>query len=81
MARDLDEAYGGSYGAELHNPDFVRLAEAYGAVGLRAEELGQVGSLLRRALELERPVVLEVPVPPMPRPVFMNAKKPHPRYA
>ncbi len=31
------------------------------------------------ALELDRPVLLEVPVPRMPRPIFMNSKKPHPQ--
>src|SRR5439155_789057 len=30
VARDLDEAWGGSYEAELKNPDFMKLAEAFG---------------------------------------------------
>src|SRR5947208_1339445 len=29
VARDLDESWGGSYAAELHNPDFMKLADAY----------------------------------------------------
>lgn len=70
VARDLDEAYGGSYGADLHNPDFVRLAEAYGAVGMRAERPTDVGELVAAALDLNRPVLVEVPVGRMPRPSF-----------
>lgn len=51
-------------GTDLHNPDFMKLAEAYGAVGLRtrAEELG---ASLREALSLNAPVLLEVEVPIM----------------
>src|SRR4030095_9805218 len=49
VARDLDEHWGGKFGAELHNPDFVRLAEAYGAVGRRAEEPGAGGGRRRAA--------------------------------
>jgi acetolactate synthase-1/2/3 large subunit len=53
-------------GAELHNPDFVKLAEAYGAVGLRARGPEELGAALRRALEMDRPVLIEAPVGPMP---------------
>jgi acetolactate synthase I/II/III large subunit len=70
VARDLDEAWGGQFASQLHNPDFPRLAEAYGAVGLRAAHPTEVGSLVRRAIELDRPVVVEVPVERMPRPTF-----------
>ena len=38
VAGDLDEHWGGKFGAELHNPDFVRLAEAYGVVGRRLSD-------------------------------------------
>ncbi|MBI2468080.1 MAG: thiamine pyrophosphate-binding protein, partial [Candidatus Rokubacteria bacterium] len=37
VARDLDEAWGGSIGSELYNPDFLKLAEAFGVPGLRAK--------------------------------------------
>ena len=49
VARDLDEAWGGSIGAELANPDFVRLAEAYGVTAFRAKEPAEVGDLVREA--------------------------------
>ncbi|MGI6452964.1 MAG: biosynthetic-type acetolactate synthase large subunit [Syntrophomonadaceae bacterium] len=43
-----------------HQPDFVKLAEAYGAVGRRIQDPGQVNSALREALDVtDRPVVLD----------------------
>jgi acetolactate synthase-1/2/3 large subunit len=77
VARDMDEAWGGSYGAALHNPDFMKLAEAYGVVGLRATQPTDVGDLVRNALDLDRPVLIEVPVGRMPRPAFFAARR-HP---
>src|SRR2546427_265969 len=70
VARDLDEAWGGSYAAALHNPDFMKLADAYGVVGMRAKEPTEVGALVRDAVQLDRPVLIEVPVGRMARPPF-----------
>ena len=70
VARDLDEAWGGSFEAELANPDFMKLAEAYGVIGLRARDPLEVGSLVRQAVQLDRPVLIEVPVGRMARPPF-----------
>jgi acetolactate synthase-1/2/3 large subunit len=70
VARDLDEAWGGSYGAELHNPDFLKLADAYGMAGLRAKAPTDVGRLVTDAIQLDRPVLIEVPVGRMARPPF-----------
>jgi acetolactate synthase-1/2/3 large subunit len=75
VARDLDEAWGGSIGADLANPDFVRLAEAYGVTALRAKEPTDVGDLVREAIALERPVLIEVPVGRMPRPRFFAPRR------
>jgi acetolactate synthase-1/2/3 large subunit len=80
VARDLDEHWGGKFGAELHNPDFVRLAEAYGAVGRRAKEPAEVGKLIADAIQMDRPVLIEVPVGRMARPVFFSPLKTLPRY-
>ncbi len=45
------------------NPDFVRLAEAYGAVGLRCAEREQVVATLEQALAVDdRPVVVDFAV-------------------
>ena len=80
VARDLDEAWGGSFGADLHNPDFVRLAEAYGAVGMRADDPANVGRLVADAIQLDRPVLIEVPVGPMPRPKFFPERRKPTKY-
>ena len=70
VARDLDEAWGGSYAAALHNPDFMKLAEAYGVAGMRAKSPTDAGGLVRDAIQLDRPALVEVPVGRMARPSF-----------
>jgi acetolactate synthase-1/2/3 large subunit len=70
VARDLDESWGGQFGAALVNPDFVRLAEAFGVRGLRAKEPTEVGRLVREAVQMDRPVLIEVKVGRMARPAF-----------
>jgi acetolactate synthase I/II/III large subunit len=80
VARDLDESWGGSYGAALHNPDFMALAEAFGVVGMRAKNPTDVGDLVRDAIQMDRPVLIEVPVSRMARPVFFPKLRPPARY-
>jgi acetolactate synthase-1/2/3 large subunit len=41
------------------NPDFPRLAEAYGAVGLRATKESEVKDLIREAYKIKRPVIMD----------------------
>ena len=48
----------------VHAPDFVKLAEAYGAVGLRAKTPDEVASVLRQGLECNGPVVMDFVVEP-----------------
>jgi acetolactate synthase-1/2/3 large subunit len=40
-------------------PDFVKLAEAYGAVGLRASKPEEVEAVLRKAFDTPRPVIMD----------------------
>lgn len=40
-------------------PDFVKLAEAYGAVGLRATKPKEVEPVLREALSIKKPVLID----------------------
>jgi acetolactate synthase-1/2/3 large subunit len=42
-----------------HAPDFVKLAEAYGAVGLRANKPEDVESVLKEGLSMPRTVIME----------------------
>ncbi|MBW2568541.1 MAG: biosynthetic-type acetolactate synthase large subunit [Deltaproteobacteria bacterium] len=42
-----------------HAPDFIKLAEAYGAVGLRATKPEEVESVLRKGLSSSKTVIME----------------------
>lgn len=55
-------------GAALHNPDFVRLAEAYGVRAMRAEGPEALETALRAAIAADAPALIEVPVGMMPTP-------------
>jgi acetolactate synthase-1/2/3 large subunit len=80
VARDLDEGWGGTYGAELRNPDFMKLAEAFGVTGMRAKVPTDVGTLVRDAIQMDRPVLIEVQVGRMPRPLFFMQLRPPAKY-
>ncbi len=45
-------------------PDFARLAEAYGALGLRAESIDELRPALEKLLDCEGPGLLDVAIPP-----------------
>jgi acetolactate synthase-1/2/3 large subunit len=45
-------------------PDFVKLADAYGAVGLRAEKPEEVEPVIREAINTPRPVIMDFRVEP-----------------
>jgi acetolactate synthase I/II/III large subunit len=51
-------------GTDLENPDFVALAEAYGAHGERVERTDEFEAAFERALASDRPAVLVLPVDP-----------------
>jgi acetolactate synthase-1/2/3 large subunit len=55
-------------GSDLHNPDFVRLAETFGVESVRAKDAGELRLALREALGANRPAIIEVPVEEMPSP-------------
>ncbi|MFN8058979.1 MAG: thiamine pyrophosphate-binding protein [Vicinamibacterales bacterium] len=54
------------FGSELENPDFVRLASAFGVDAARAATPGELEGVLREAIGGRRPAVIEVPVGDMP---------------
>lgn len=67
--RDQRERFGGrEYATELRNPDFAKLAEAYGADGIKLTHRDQLGGALREALANDRTTVIEIPIPRMPSP-------------
>jgi pyruvate dehydrogenase (quinone) len=50
------------FGTDLKDPDFARLADAAGLLGLTAETPGDVRPMIAQALEHEGPALVEVPV-------------------
>ena len=55
---------GGRYiASDLRNPDFTRLAEAYGARGVQVDSLPELVQTLERALEAETVSVIGVKTP------------------
>jgi pyruvate dehydrogenase (quinone) len=50
------------FATDLHNPDFARMAEAAGLLGLKAETAEQVRPMLAQALEHDGPALVEVHV-------------------
>ena len=68
VARDLEEGFDGAYETDLHNPDFIKFAESFGAVGMRAENPLELETMLPQALERDAPVIIDVPFGEMPIP-------------
>jgi acetolactate synthase-1/2/3 large subunit len=63
MVRQWQELLHGSRYSESYSealPDFVKLAEAFGCVGLRATEVSQVDDAIRELIDTPRPVVLDM---------------------
>ena len=68
VAQDMDEVFGGTYQTTLRNPDFVKFAESFGAVGMNANNPLELENLIPKALEMGAPVVIEVPMEDIPMP-------------
>jgi acetolactate synthase-1/2/3 large subunit len=63
VQRQQDEWFAGRrLCSDLHNPDFVKLAEVFGATGMRASSPTELGQALERAGQVQGPVLIEVPV-------------------
>ena len=52
--------------SDLHNPDMMKLADAYGVEGRRAQSPAELKSTLGDVFKRNEPVLIEVPVGPMP---------------
>jgi acetolactate synthase I/II/III large subunit len=69
VRRIQQEAFGNRLIAcDLVNPDFVKYAESFGAVGLRARAPNELRSALRESYSRRVPTLIEVPVGAMPSP-------------
>ena len=49
-------------GTKFTNPDLVMLAESFGIAGMRVTSADELMPTLRRALELDIPSVVEIPI-------------------
>jgi acetolactate synthase I/II/III large subunit len=57
-----DKKFGRHFGTRFTNPDFVRLADAFGMPAWRCEEVEDLGRHLRHALTLDAPSLIVVPI-------------------
>jgi acetolactate synthase-1/2/3 large subunit len=63
VKRMQQELHGGRVlGSELRNPDFVAMAESFGALGLRAEDPAGLRAAIEKGLAAGAPTLIEVPV-------------------
>jgi acetolactate synthase-1/2/3 large subunit len=63
VMRDQEERFGGHViGAQLRNPDFVKLAESFGMAGCRVETPAALRAALERAFAADAPALIEVQV-------------------
>ena len=69
VKRDMKEMFNKkTLGAELKNPDFIKLAQAYGAVGMKASSPKSLKQSLKKAIALNKTVLIEVPIGELPSP-------------
>ncbi len=54
--------YGRPFGVEFDNPDFVAYAESFGIAGFRVGSAGELAPVLGRALAVDGPAVVEIPI-------------------
>ncbi len=67
MVRQWQELlHGGRYSESYMDslPDFVKLAEAFGAVGLRATKPSEVDGLIEEMIRIRKPVIADIAVDP-----------------
>ena len=70
MRDQADRFDGRVIGSKLHNPDFMKLADAYGARGIRAETPAALEAALSDAIASnDAPTLIEVPFGPVASPL------------
>jgi acetolactate synthase-1/2/3 large subunit len=57
-----DRKFGAHFGTDFTNPDFVKLADAFGIPGFRCEAPEDLGRHLRHCLTLDVPSIIVVPI-------------------
>jgi acetolactate synthase-1/2/3 large subunit len=75
-----DDYRGRTIASDLTNPDFVKMAESYGVMGLKATSPEELRGVLRRALKEAGPTLIEVPIGDTPAPwKFVQLPRVRPR--
>lgn len=59
---EQEKVFGGSFGVDFRNPDFVKLAQAYGGEGFRINSAKNLTSTLKKALNSEKVAIVDVPI-------------------
>ncbi|MEJ7786241.1 MAG: acetolactate synthase large subunit [Solirubrobacteraceae bacterium] len=57
-----DKKFGRHFGTDFTNPDFVKLADAFGLPAWRCESVGDFATHLKRALSLDVPSLIVLPI-------------------
>jgi len=76
VSRDMDDDFGGQYESDFVNPDFVKLAESYGAVGIRCKTPDEIDHIITKSLALDKPVFIDMPVERVNRPKMWSSRAP-----
>ncbi len=72
MIRDTQDVLfnGRRFNADFINPDYVKLAESMGAIGLRVEKPDEIQEITKQALDNGRPTLVDVLIDPEEAPSF-----------
>ena len=57
-----EKRYGKSFGTQINNPDYVKLAEAYGFKGYRIKSAKELFSVLNRNVNPKKSIIIDVPI-------------------
>ena len=69
VKRDMKEMFNNkSLGSELKNPNFMKLADSYGVIGMKAESPEALEKSIKKAITLNQTVLIEVPIEEFPSP-------------
>ncbi len=81
VKRLQQQQFNRTLGSDLRNPDFVKVAEAFGVPAIRVHSADALEGALRSALAARGPHLIEIPVDEMPNPAHLmseSAKPPFP---
>jgi len=69
VKRDMKEMFNGKFiGSELKNPNFMKLADSYGTIGMKADSPKKLEKKIKKAISLNKTVLIEVKIGNTPSP-------------